>query len=175
MRISTIEIIESQAMSVFLWILIFLVSGLLFSFFILSAALASFSSPQKESDALDHIRRFLGFDFREGFTVIKYESRNNHPDRPLKVSIVFSEDAFREVRQYLSGIGSHVEESFHDDGSVRYVLRAGWKNNVFWKKHEASRVVPDAAAGEGYGHVFFMASLMVDCDEKKLDYKETSV
>lgn len=175
MRISTIEIIEPYAMSVLIWILILLVASLLFFFFILYIALSSFSRPTKQPDAVDHIRQFLGFNFREGYTVTKYVSRNNHPDRSLAVSIVFSDDTFGEVREYLSGIGSPVEESLNDDGSVRYVLSAGWKKNIYWKKHEASHVVPNSVAGEDSGHVFFMASLMVDCDLKKLDYKETSI
>ena len=127
-------------------------------------------SPNKEIESINTIKRFLGMDFRDGYTIIEHISRNNHPDRPLNVTIQLSEESFNKVMEFIAKIESNTKETLSDDEKIKYVERTIKQTDCLIKKHEASHIYSSASE-----YLFFIASLTIEFDKKTLTYKETSI
>jgi hypothetical protein len=144
--------------------IILIIVGLIILFVLgFSYALA----PNKEMDSVNQIKRFLGFDFNDNYTVIKHFSDNAHPDRPLNVIIHLTEDVIEKVRIYTNGIDADINEIISDDKKNKYVLEVYKDAFSFTKTHEAMDYSPD-----GNDLLFFRASLFIDFKEMTLSYNE---
>lgn len=127
-------------------------------------------SPNKEIESINTIKSFLGMDFRDGYTIIEHISRNNHPDRPLNVTILLSEESYNEVLEFIARIESNTKETLSEDKKIKYLERTIKQTDCLIKEHKASHIYSSASE-----YVFFIASLTIDYDKKTLTYKETSI
>jgi hypothetical protein len=158
-------------MNTILWIAIIiggaliLIRGLIIIAF---SGMGDFFAPNKEIDSISEIKQCLGLDFGDGYKIIEHNSRNNHGDRPLNVSIELSDKLFYEVKEFVEKNDCDVKESLSEDKKNRYVERFVKRQNCFVKDYEASHV---SSAGSGY--VFFSARLTIDYREKTLRYSQT--
>lgn len=132
--------------------------------------LSKTGSPNKEIESINTLKRFLGMDFRDGYTIIEHISRNNHPDRPLNVTILLSEDSFNEVLEFIAKIESNVKETLSEDKKIKYVEHIIKQTDCLIKKHEASHIYSSTSE-----YIFFIASLTIDYDKKTLTYSETRI
>ena len=153
-------------MSVLLFLLkiIFIIVGLVV---LLALGLIYAMAPNKEVDSVNQIKRFLGFDFNNNYTVIKHFSDNSHPDRPLSVIIQLTEDVIEKIRIYTNGIDADINEIISDDKKNKYVVEIYKDAFVFTKTHEAMDNTPDDD-----GLLFFRASLIINFIEMTLSYNE---
>lgn len=171
-------------MSGFWWILIFFAViaigyGLFFLFlFAMALTFSAATSPTKPEDSIATVKRFLGYDFGDKYTLSEYESNNLHGDRPLKFLMNFTEDDFQKILSFLENLNFNEDIYYNDDKSVIY--KDKWdkgpfidridKNSVsfvYTKSHKAFH-----QSNEDYC-IFFSASLYFDIDKRTLRYSET--
>jgi len=83
--------------------------------FLLASVIYVFKSsiqPNISLDSVESLKSFLGMNFGDDFEVVEYTSRNHHPDRPLKVTISFSDDVFSVIRDYVNRGKFEPQENF---------------------------------------------------------------
>jgi hypothetical protein len=127
-------------------------------------------SPNEEIDSINTIKKFLGIDFKDGYKIIEHISRNNHPDRPLHISILFSEESFNEVFNFIDKIESSSKETIIQDKEIKYVEHIRKQTNCFVKDYEAKHIHSSTSE-----YTFFISSLTIDYDQRILTYRETSI
>ena len=113
------------------------------------------------------IKSFLGYDFKGEYKILKYHSKEFHPDHPVKISISLSDNDFDQVKMYLQKLELKTTETLSADGNVSYKDSWSKETNIYMKSHEASYV--------DSGYPFYIAMLEIDCEKNTLRYSETGV
>ena len=158
-------------MNILFWIIVIVVSLVIFLallFFGFAYAMANFMKPNSEKDSIDQIKKFFGFDFAEDFQIIKHESRNNHPDRPLHVILKLSENGINNIKAFTSEIESYSKETISDNRSNKYTEVVECGVSFYNKYYQASEIIHS-----GEDSLFFSATLMIDYESGTLSYNET--
>ncbi len=132
--------------------------------------ISNFMAPNTESDSINQLKSFLGYDFGEGYEIIEHNSQNNHPDRPLKLKVILSDTSFELVMKHLSQIESKTLETFSQDQTVRYVEELYSSESSLNKSHLAYHIHTD-----GKDYIFFSASFSFNCPNKTIEYFETFI
>ena len=157
-------------MGTLFWIIVISILVIVLIFFGMFYVLSITGSPNKEIESINTIKKFLGMDFRDGFTIIEHISRNNHPDRPLNVTLQLSEESFNEVLEFIAKIESNTKETLSNDEKIKYVEHTIKQTECLIKEYKASHIYSSVSE-----YTFFIASLIIDYDKKTLTYKETSM
>ena len=152
-----------------LWIILIVIVILLLGYFGLVYGLSSFMKPNNENDSINTIKQLLRFDFKDEYTIVEHISRNNHPDRPLNVSIQLSEDSFKDVLDFVANIENGLKETLSEDSSIKYVEYLSKQLNCFIKNYKASHINSDISETP-----FFSSNLNIDYSQRTLIYNETA-
>jgi hypothetical protein len=152
-----------------LWIMVAVIVILLLGYFGLVYGLSSFMKPNNENDSINTIKQFLRFDFKDEYTIIEHISRNNHPDRPLNVSIQLSDDSFKNVLDFVANIENSLKETLSEDRRIKYVEYLTKQSDCFIKNHKASHINSDISET-----LFFSSNLIIDYNNRTLTYNETA-
>lgn len=94
-------------------VIVFIVAILLFIGII--KGMSGFSAPNKESDSIAAVKRFLDFDFGNEYEVIENISKNHHHDRPLKISVKLLGNAIDITNSYITGLSLVTTESISEE------------------------------------------------------------
>jgi len=148
-----------------LWIMVVVIVILLLGYFCLVYGLSSFMKPNDENDSINTIKQFLRFDFKDDYTIIEHISRNNHPDRPLNVSIQLSEDSFKDVLDFVANIENGLKETFNEDRRIKYVEYLTKQSDCFIKNYKAFHINSDKSEIP-----FFSSNLIIDYSQRTLTY-----
>lgn len=146
---------------------VFIVIIILLAFFLIGfVVIVKSFQPDPPDVGVYKLKSFLGFKFSSEFVIIDYRSQNNHPDRPMNLKISLSPEDFEKVIIFLGDVALNKEIIYSDE---KCIYSESWTKyeNVFYKSHNAS--YKDAAIP------FFIASLIVDCNDRTLSYKETGI
>lgn len=84
---------------IFVFVIAILFIGLMILTFI---GMSSFMKPNETVDSVDRVKKFMEIDFGDDFEVLEHVSRNNHPDRPMHISIKLSKNSSRLVEDFLN-------------------------------------------------------------------------
>jgi hypothetical protein len=152
-----------------LWIMVVVIVILVLGYFGLVYGLSSFMKPNNENDSINTIKQFLRFDFKDEYTIVKHISRNNHPDRPLNVSIQLSEDSFIGVLDFVANIENGLKETLSEDRRIKYVEYLTKQSDCFIKNYKASHINSDISET-----LFFSSNLIIDYHQRTLTYNETA-
>lgn len=136
----------------------------------MSSSLTEFAKPNDIHASVKKIKDFLGYDFGDSYEVMEHVSRNNHPDRPLKVRVLLSEESIVLLKEHLSNVDLEAIVKYSEDKKNKYVTSFRRTDMGFVKKYEALHV--DSAEAE---NVFFVSSLSVDFVQRILIYSETGL
>ena len=60
-------------------------------------AIASSFSPTSPEDAVESLKTYVEYDFGNSYEIIQFESRNNHPDRPLFYMLRFNTEEHKWI------------------------------------------------------------------------------
>jgi len=152
-----------------LWIILIVIVILLLGYFGLVYGLSSFMKPNNEKDSINTMKQFLRFDFKDEYTIIEHISRNNHPDRPLNVSIQLSEDSFKDVLDFVANIENSLKETFSEDRRIKYVEYLSKQSDCFIKNYKAIHINSEKSETP-----FFSSNLIIDYNQRALTYNETA-
>jgi len=158
-------------MNILFWIIVIVVSLIIFFVLLVfgfAYAMANFMKPNSEKESIVQIKNFLGYDFAEDFQIIEHESRNNHPDRPLRVVLKLNENGINNLKAFTSEIESYSKETRNDNQSYKYNEDVKSSASFYNKCHEAFEIIHS-----GEESLFFRASLIVDYESGTLSYSET--
>ena len=144
------------------WILVFFIALVALIFF---AFIMAFR-PNSPDQSVAKLKEFLGYPFKGAYQIIKHESRNNHPDRPLHVSISLPAETFEKVVEFLEGIGPKERINFSQNNQVRYETNWVLEERVYYKIYSALHT--------SNNYQFFGARLEVNLDDHTITYRETS-
>lgn len=152
-----------------LWIILIVIVILLLAYFGFVYDLSNFMKPNNEEDSINTIKQFLRFDFKDEYTIVEHISRNNHPDRPLNISIQLSEDSFKNVLDFVANIENVLKETLSEDRRIKYVEYLTKQSDCFIKNYKASHINSDISET-----LFFSSNLIIDYNQRTLKYDETA-
>lgn len=136
----------------------------------MASSQSQFAKPNDTHVSVKKLKEILGFDFGDSYEVIEHLSRNNHPDRPLKVTVLLSEESIVPLKEYLSKVDKEEKVNYSKDRKIKYVISFRKGERGFEKKYQAMHA--DSAEVE---YVFFVSSLTIDFLKRTLAYSETGV
>jgi len=157
-------------MQALLWLIIIIFLFVFFYFSFVTPSQSQFAKPNDTHLSVMKLKEFLGFDFGDSYEVMEHLSRNNHPDRPLKVTVVLSEESIVPLKEYLSKVDKEEKVNYSKDRKIKYVTSFRKGERGFVKKYQAMHA--DSAEVE---YVFFVSSLTIDFLKRTLAYLETGV
>jgi len=160
-------------MSTIVWVVIIVVvllALLLFFLYVLKHTMSDFMKPTSEIDSINHIKRFLGYNFEDNYETIEHSSQNNHPDRPLKVILKLNDVTIDKIQRFTTLIEPYSNETISDDKKTKYVEEVKKSLLYFEKNHKAIHINSESSE-----YVFFIAKLKIDYNEKILLYHETGI
>jgi len=157
-------------MEALLWLIIIIIVFFYFYFRLMASSQSQFAKPNDTHVSVKKLKDFLGFDFGDSYEVMEHVSRNNHPDRPLKVTVVLSEESIVPLKEYLSKVDMEEKVNYSEDRKIKYVTSFRKGDSGFVKKYQAMHV----DSGE-VDYVFFVSSLTIDFIKRTLAYSETGV
>ncbi len=131
---------------------------------------SQFAKPNDTHVSVKKLKVSLGFDFGNSYEVMEHVSRNNHPDRPLKLTVVLSEESIVPLKEHLSKVDMEEKVNYSEDRKIKYVTSFRKGDSGFVKKYQAMHA--DSAEVE---YVFFVSSLSIDFIKRTLAYSETGV
>jgi hypothetical protein len=158
-------------MNILFWIIVIVVSLVIFLalfFFGFAYAMANFMKPNSEKESIAQIKKFLGYDFAEDFQIIEHESRNNHPDRPLRIVLNLNENGINNLKAFTSEIESYSKETGSNNQSYKYNEDVMSSASFYQKCHEAFEIIHS-----GEESLFFRATLIINYESGTLSYSET--
>lgn len=153
----------SVILIIILSIVVLFVLGCGLFLFVFWKGMSEFMAPSKPEECIKHIKWFLGYEFGDEYIILNFESKNQHPDRPLTVSLQLSEKSFQDVLSFLSN--QNFSEEITENNNVKYVTKWIKQENMYQKEYSSfhyDNLVP-----------FFVASLTVNLNTKIFDYYET--
>jgi hypothetical protein len=136
----------------------------------MASSISAFSKPNDTQVSVKKLKDFLGFDFGESYQVMDHVSRNNHPDRPLKVTVVLSEESIVPLKEHLSKVDMEEKVNYSKNRKIKYVTSFRMGDNGYVKRYQAMHA--ESAEVE---YVFFVSSLTIDFIKRTLAYSETGV
>jgi hypothetical protein len=142
---------------------------LLIAYFGFVYGLSSFMKPNNENDSINKIKQFLRFDFKGEYTIIEHISRNNHPDRPLNVSIQLSEDSFNDLLGFVANLENSLKETLSEDRRIKHVEYLTKQSDYFIKNYKSFHINSDKSETP-----FFSSNLIIEYNQRTLTYNETS-
>ena len=157
-------------MEALLWLIIIIIVFFYFYFRFMASSKSEFTKPNDTHVSVKKLKDFLGFDFGESYQVMDHVSRNNHPDLPLKVTVVLSEESIVPLKEHLSKVDMDEKVNYSEDRKIKYVTSFRKGERGFVKKYQAMHA--DSAEVE---YVFFVSSLTIDFIKRTLAYSETGV
>lgn len=157
-------------MEVLLWLIIIIFIFFYFYFRLMASSQSQFAKPNDTHVSVKKLKDFLGFDFGESYQVMDHVSRNNHPDRPLKVTVILSEESIVSLKEHLSKVDMEEKVNYSEDRKIKYVTSLRMGDSGFVKRYQAMHV--DSVEAE---YVFFVSRLSIDFLKRALAYSETGV
>lgn len=157
-------------MEALLWLIIIIIVFFYFYFRFMASSISEFAEPNDTHASVKKLKDFLGFDFGDSYEVIEHLSRNNHPDRPLKVTVILSEESIVPLKVNLSKIHMEEKVNYSEDRKIKYVTSFRMGDSGFVKRYQAMHV--GSAEAE---YVFFVSRLSIDFLKRTLAYSETGV
>jgi hypothetical protein len=136
----------------------------------MASSISEFAKPNDTHVSVKKLKDFLGFDFGDSYEVIEHLSRNNHSDRPLKVTVVLSEESIVPLKEHLYKVDMEEKVNYSKDSKIKYVTSFRMGDSGFVKRYQAMHV--GSAEGE---YVFFVSRLSIDFLKRTLAYSETGV
>ena len=104
--------------------------------------------------SINQIKQFLGFDFGLEYTLLKHESNPSHGDRPLTVTLKFSENTFAEIMNFVTQI--HLVETITHDQKKEIEYKEVWqKCDIRFQKHYSAKHLNG-------DYTFFRSCLSID-------------
>ncbi|MBU3714117.1 MAG: hypothetical protein FGM46_04135 [Ferruginibacter sp.] len=148
---------------VFILLIVLILIGFLFAF-------SRAAAPSDPVDSANELKRFLGLDFGNNYSIVEQSSRNYHPDRPMNVTVSLSESDFEKVIEYLTTLNFETSTSFSKDNKIRYTEYWRKYGEEYRKNYTAARINES-----GSDYPFFNADLYVDINTRCISYNEFGI
>ena len=134
--------------------------GFLFLFF------RSVSVKDSSTNKIKQIIDFLGFDFKDNYTIIEFKNNGAPILGDVVMSISIPDESFEEIEMFLRSINLGKEEiKFSEDKETKYI-------EVWHKNKDTDIFTKTYSVFNKEGCNFFIATLDVDCDKKIISFLE---
>ena len=127
---------------------------------------SKFLGPNTPDESVQKLKQFLGIDFQIE-SIIEHSSRNNHPDRPMNISVGIIDAEFDKIKNYLSTLNLGTLDSYSDDKKIKYVENWSTYNDIYCKNYRAFHINSESSE-----YPFFYIEMTVDLHGKVISYKE---
>ncbi len=122
-----------------IWIILILIvtAVIVLSYFVFK----SFGPPTEEQ-SVNEIKSFLGFDFEDDFTVTQHAAFTVHPDRPIRMLLLFKKPAFEKLIEFVA-----KQDFVESESSVSDKVWHKWswrkEGNIYLKTYSSTHLGSD--------------------------------
>jgi hypothetical protein len=151
-----------------IWIVLAIILGLYLLgrlyFYVLAYAFYQELRPNTPEESVQRVKNILEYIFIDEYEVLEHESRNNHGDKPMKIELLLSENAFNDLMIFISTKTAGVTEKWSEDKETKF--------SETINKNDASYAVYYSVSHGGYTE--HSAGLVLEYDSRKLRYSHTN-
>ena len=138
----------------------------------LYAAFRSFDG-LTEVEAIKELKRFLGFEFKDDYTVVKFY-QETIPDFILKLTISLPDDSFKEITAFLDTLKLEEAETKGYKYGWERVEKTERHTGYYGYEDEEDTNIYRKSYGEYQENYRKYSMLTVDCDNQTLTYEAGS-